>query len=124
MKSKKQPQQSLPLFRVTLLVSCPQGAHRGQRRPCSDVQGALAALKLCSFASRLTRDERMQSPDRGQRPASFAPSQLRSSYRRLNSLTHRRVMKGPADSFEIPWRGYLFVGAFKIRTKGTRRRKS
>lgn len=26
----------LPLFRVTLLVSCPQGAHRGQRRPCSD----------------------------------------------------------------------------------------
>lgn len=36
-------------------------------------------------------------------------SERRSNYRRLNPLTHRHVMKGSADSFETPRRGYLFV---------------
>lgn len=79
--------------------------------------GGLAALKLCSFASHPTRDERMQTLAMG----SKARIELRSNYRRLNPLTHRRVMKGIWNLKER-----LFIcqcQAFKIRTKRRRRRK-
>lgn len=79
--------------------------------------GGLAALKLCSFASHPTRDERMQTLAMG----SKARIELRSNYRRLNPLTHRHVMKGIWNLKER-----LFIcqcQAFKIRTKRRRRRK-
>lgn len=77
----------------------------------------LAAFKLWSFASHPTRDERMQTLAMG----SKAKIELRSDYRRLNPLTHRRVMKGIWNLKER-----LFIcqcQAFKIRTKKRRRRK-
>lgn len=77
----------------------------------------LAAFKLWSFASHPTRDERMQTLAMG----SEATIELRSDYRRLNPLTHRRVMKGIWNLKER-----LFIcqcQAFKIRTKKRRRRK-
>lgn len=77
----------------------------------------LAVFKLWSFASHPTRDERMQTLAMG----SKAKIELRSDYRRLNPLTHRRVMKGIRNLKER-----LFIcqcQAFKIRTKKRRRRK-
>lgn len=84
--------------------------------------GGLAAFKLCSFASRLTRDERMQSLATGSEGRIALSSEPGSNYSRLNPLT-RRVMKGFADSFETPRRGYLFVSVRLLKLEQRRRRR-
>lgn len=105
--------QSLTLVRGDVFfcdstVSCPRGAHRGQRQPRSDVREAWQRLNSVALhhVSREMRGCRAWPGVRGQ---DCALSELRSNYRRLNPLTYRRVMKGFADSFETPRRGYLFV---------------
>lgn len=91
-----------------LSVPCPKGAHRGQRQLRSDVQEAWQRLNSVALhhVSWEMRGCRAWPGVKGQ---NCALSELRSNYRRLNPLTHRRVMKGFADSFETPRRGYLFV---------------
>lgn len=77
-----------------------------------------------SFASRLAGDERTQSQARGRRAELGSLSELRSSYRRLNLLTLRSLMKGSADSLETPSGAhYLSMSGFKILKKKKKRQR-
>lgn len=89
-------------------VSCPLGAHQGQRQLCSDVREAWQRLNSVAL-HHVSREMRGCRAWPGVKGRNCALSELRSNYRRLNPLTLRRVMKGSADSFETPRRGYLFV---------------
>lgn len=108
-KSQKQLNKSLTLVMSHILwLDCPRGAHWGQQQLRSDVREAWQHLNSVALhhVSREMRGCRAWPEVKGQ---DCALSELRSNYRRLNPLTHRRVMKGFADSFETPRRGYLFV---------------
>lgn len=102
--------QSAALVGHILWLDCvvSLGAHQGQRQLRSDVREAWQHLNSVALlhVSWEMRGCRAWPGVKGQ---NCALSELRSNYRRLNPLTHRRVMKGFADSFETPRRGYLFV---------------
>lgn len=100
-------------------------AHRGQRRR-PGVPVRLAVFKnSCSFASHPTRDERTQALATGSEASVASLPELRSSYRRLNPLTHRPCDERPCWLIWNP-EERLFIcqcQTFKIRTKRRGRRK-
>ena len=93
-----------------LRLDCPRGAHRGQRQTALRCPGGLAAFKLCSFASRLTGDERTQSMATRSKAAIALPL---SSDRVTDVWTHWHIgvwWKALLTHLKTPRRGYLFVG--------------